>query len=602
MCGIVGILQPEKGSINIMFDSLTNMKNRGYDSVGYGYIDMHSFKIVKKASTRVKDAFEIIKTSKEFLNSFSNCSIGHTRWATHGSKSDKNSHPHKSFDETCMIVHNGILDNYKVLKTFLEKNDYKFISDTDSEVIANLISYNYKKYSSCEFAIKESLKQMSGTWGLLIMFTDLPNTIYGCRHGSPLLIGNTEKLFVATSEQSGFPVTIDNYITLKNGDLCKAYIDHESDTLKVKYEHGYVPKKVVSCVFETTPAPYPHWTLKEIHEQTKTCYYAINNGARIKDNIVKLGGLHTIREKLKCIKHVILLGCGTSYNAAQCARHFFTKRCSFDTVQVFDASELDVSDIPNIGEVLVIFITQSGETRDLYMCIDKCKECTKLGVVNVVDSLIAREVECGCYTNCGRENGVASTKSFTSQLIVLSLIAFWFRHHQNLSLNEPSLDDIKCLPLQIETVLNSCKFLNVDMFENKKSIFVLGKGIMEYVAKEASLKIKEMAYIHAEGYAGSSLKHGPFALLDDSVIVILLLNKQNTKEMHNVYEQVKSRECPTYIISDCETECDLRIPRNNNYNQVLFIVALQYIAYKLAVKKGINPDFPKNLAKVVTVY
>lgn len=602
MCGIVGVLQKRSNSIPTAFNSLSKLKNRGYDSVGYGYVGIQDFNVIKKASTSDQDAFELIQSSKEFSSSSASCCIGHTRWATHGSKTDYNSHPHTSFDRTCMIVHNGILENYKHIKNFLEKSSYTFYSDTDSEVIANLVSYNYKEYKSCEIAIHESLKQMIGTWGLLIMFSDSPNTIYCCRHGSPLLIGFTESTFMASSEQAGFTDTIQDYISLKNGDLCKAYIDHENDNLIVKYEYDYVPRRIMTRITEISPLPYAHWTLKEIHDQTKTCSAATNYGARVKNNIVKLGGLCTNLEKLRHIKNVIILGCGTSYNAGQCARHFFTNNCAFNTVQVFDASEFKTCDVPNIGDTLVILVSQSGETRDLYNCFEKCKKCTTLGIINVVDSLISREVDCGCYTNCGRENGVASTKSFTSQLIVLSLVAFWFGHHQRIHLNQPALEDCKSLPQHAGYILEHCKWLNLNMFDDKNSVFVLGKGIMEYVAKEGSLKMKEMAYIHAEGYAGSSLKHGPFAMLDEKVIVVLLINQQNLESMLNVYEQVKSRECSVYVISDCDIECDCKIPYSRNYSQVLFSIALQYISYNLAIKKNINPDYPRNLAKVVTVH
>ena len=596
MCGIIGILQKEENSIPILIKSLIQLRNRGYDSAGIGFVNKDSIKIVKKANSFGFDVFRFLGT----INDFSNCAIGHTRWATHGPKIDKNSHPHVSSDGTCIIVHNGIIQNYKEIKSKLK--NYTFTSDTDSEVIATLISFHYKQTKNHEDAIIKTINELSGTWGLVIMFLDSPNTIYCIRHGSPLLITHNEDIFMVSSEQSGFCNLTSNYITLQNGDLCKATI--ETGKINVTYNSDYVSRNVIVNNYPQTPHPYSHWTLKEIYEQVQTCNSATNYGARINNNIVTLGGLQSNVDILKDVKNVILLGCGTSYNATCASRHYFTKKCKFNCVQVFDGAEFTKEDISKYGKTLLILVTQSGETKDLYRCLEMATGCITLGVVNVVDSLIAREVDCGCYTNCGREVAVASTKSFTSQLIVLSLIAFWFSHLHNSCLVEHALDDCRILPLQIGQILKKIQFLNVDKLD-KRSIFILGKGKMEYIANEGSLKIKEMSYIHAEGYAASSLKHGPFALLDKNVIVILLINKYCKDEMLTVYEQVKSRECPIMIITDCETidcdENDLQIPYNKNYDQILFAVALQYIAYSLALNHGIDPDFPRNLAKVVTV-
>jgi len=444
------------------------------------------------------------------------------------------------------------------------------------------------------------LEELKGTWGLVVMFTDAPNSLYCCRHGSPLLISQSENIFITSSEQSGFCNITQDYIALQNGDLCTATL--ECGKLTVSYSFGYIPKKITTFVEERLPDKYKHWTLKEIEEQTYTCSSATNFGARIKNNIVSLGGLYSRKNELQKVTDLILLGCGTSYNAALASRTFFKKFSKFNTVQVFDGAEFSKEDIPKTGKTLLILVSQSGETRDLHKCLSCKEDCETLGIINVVDSLISREVDCGVYTNCGREVAVASTKSFTSQLIVLSLVAMWFGHYHNKNMFENALDDCRILPEQIDETLKACKKIAIEKC-NKKSIFILGKYSLESISKEGALKIKEMSYIHAEGYSASSLKHGTFALLDENVVVILLITKKTYSVMLNVYEQVKSRRCSTFIISEhgCDIESNILVPQNSTYYQLIISIVLQYISYMLAVESDINPDFPRNLAKVVTV-
>jgi glucosamine--fructose-6-phosphate aminotransferase (isomerizing) len=594
MCGIIGILQGNENIIPLLIKCLKQLKNRGYDSAGIGFVEGNKLNITKKAASVNEDVFEFLKD----INFTSNCGIGHTRWATHGPKIDKNSHPHKSFDGICMVVHNGIIENYIDIKKKLK--DHKFNSDTDSEVVSNLISHYYKIYNDKEKAINYSLKELRGTWGLVIMFADAPNTLYCCRHGSPLLISQCANIFITSSEQSGFCNLTQDYIALQNGDLCIATLENEK--LVVSYSFGYIPKKITTFAEEYLPDKYTHWTLKEIEEQVHSCSSAINFGARIKDNIVSLGGLYNRQSELQKVTNIVLLGCGTSYNAALASRTFFKKFAKFHTVQVFDGAEFDKEDIPQTGKTLLILVSQSGETRDLHRCLSHKEDCETLGIINVVDSLIAREVDCGVYTNCGREIAVASTKSFTSQLLVLSLVAMWFGHYHRKIIFEKPLEDCRILPLQINKTLKACKE-SITKKCNKKNIFILGKYDLESISKEGALKIKEMSYIHAEGYSASSLKHGTFALLDESVVVILLITKNTYSEMLNVYQQVKSRNCSIFIISekDCDIESDVSVPQNNTYYQLLISIVLQYIGYVLAIENNINPDFPRNLAKVVTV-
>jgi glucosamine--fructose-6-phosphate aminotransferase (isomerizing) len=363
---------------------------------------------------------------------------------------------------------------------------------------------------------------------------------------------------------------------------------------------------------EKTCFPYKHWTLKEINEQPETVMNSINKGGRIKNNSeVKLGGLEANIDLLKNIDNVIILGCGTSYFSGLYGMHFLKRICNFNTVQVFDGAELDISDIPKIGNTVFILITQSGETKDLHRCIEIAKNnnITTIGIVNVVDSLIARETDCGIYCNARREMSVASTKAFTSQVVCLSLMAIWFAqiHNVNGLKRAQMIKDLHNLPNDIQTTITNTlpkikEYAKEFNNQNIKNMFLLGKGVDEFIAREGSLKIKEVSYIHSEAYAASALKHGPFALLDDQFPVILLSSTEDDPKIKNAYEEIRSRGSPIITITTKPYgEKNIVITKNHTYGGLLGIIPLQLFAYYLSISKGINPDIPKNLAKVVTV-
>lgn len=317
------------------------------------------------------------------------------------------------------------------------------------------------------------------------------------------------------------------------------------------------------------------------------------------------------KDKLIEVDNLILLGCGTSYFAGLTSINYFKDLCNFNTVQIFDGADFNENDIPRNGKSALILLSQSGETKDLHRCIEigRKNDLIIIGVVNVVDSLIARESDCGCYLNAGREVAVASTKSFTSQVILLSMIAIWFSQINNINENKRIryIQDLRRLELDIKNTLNNAENYKqyLKFIENKKSIFILGKGNIRAIAREGSLKIKEVSYIHAEGYSGSSLKHGPFGLLEKGFPVILLdTNDNHYNKMSNVYEEIKSRYAEIITISNnnsLDRENTIIIPYNKTYSNILTIIPLQILSYELSLLKGINPDFPRNLAKVVTV-
>jgi len=611
MCGIIGILS-NQSCVEILLNGLIRLQNRGYDSAGICSIKNDKFLIHKYASTDKANALVLLNNISS-MHSNSNIGIGHTRWATHGAKSDANSHPHMSCDGKFVLVHNGIIENYDTLKKMLIDKGYTFQSETDSEVVANLISFMYQKTNNVFNSIQMATEKLEGTWGLAIMCIDSPTELYCTRNGSPILIGQSDDYVMVVSEQSGFTSDIEDYIVLKNYDIC--LIKKDNNIISIETRHSYKSKKVTNVVDATTPDPYPHWTLKEIYSQVESCQRAISYGGRLLSlEEVKLGGLDNMKNDLLKIDNLILLGCGTSYNAGMLGIYYFKDLCDFNSVLLFDGADFDICDVPKTGKTGLILLSQSGETKDLHRCIkiSKIHELITIGVINVVDSLIAREVDCGVYLNAGREVAVASTKSFTSQCLVLSMIAIWFAQNKKINAQKrlKYIKDLYHFKTHIEEILNGLEKKIEDilfLFDNQNSCFLLGKGKCEAIAKEGSLKIKEISYIHSESYSSSSLKHGPFALLCHEFPVILISpNDMHYAKNENAYHEIKSRHANILFITNNKENLNgkenvLLVPNNDSYVDLLSVIPLQMLAYKLSAKKGINPDIPKNLAKVVTV-
>ena len=630
MCGITLVISKKSknnknNTISLLMSSLEQLKNRGYDSFGLSTIINNEFHIKKMACLSENDTFEKFKNDNKDIRT--DIAIGHTRWATHGVISNENAHPHISMSKKIVLVHNGIIENYKLIKEELKKKGYIFYSQTDSEVIVNLIDSYYTVNNCIEKSIKKSIMELSGTYGLVIQCIDNPDKIYIIRNGSPILIGENEEYLMATSESSGFVNQMKDYYVLKNNDLI---ILSQEEGINFSYSNYELNKIICNKgSILLTPSPYKHWTLREIYEQNESLLNALNNGARIQNNNVKLGGLESIKNYIKNIENIILLGCGTSLHACYIGSYYLKKyKCEKVNINVYDASEFMISDI-NKGKTLVILISQSGETMDIHRILPEIKKkgCLTMGIINVVDSLIAREVDCGIYMNAGKENAVASTKSFTSSLMILKLFSLWFYQEYN---NENNMNDMKntftsvCQNLRyvVEQVVKMNEIIyniqnnviNDDKIKikekilnnlNKDNLFILGKGRMEYVAREIALKLKEICYIHAESYSGSALKHGPFALLTENFPVILLIDKEQKEKMWNVYQEVKSRKAYCLVISelilDLPDEEYIKVPENNDIQEIIYTLILQHISYELSQKRGINPDTPRNLAKVVTV-
>ena len=656
MCGITFIYSKKTANaLKHIFNSLELIQNRGYDSIGICYYnDMTSrFEVIKKASTLKHDCFDLVQLLYETNDLqqqqqykqklFSKIALGHTRWATHGGKTDSNAHPHISQNKQIILVHNGIINNFMVIKEFLISKNYNFYSDTDSEVIANLIEY-YIIVMECniEEALKKTLSQLEGTWALVIIYTKQLDTYYVTRKGSPLLLGYNNDFIICTSETNGFAGLISDYIPLKDNNIIKISNANYSNLInnislpiidtsnriiqqeQVNDLNNYTIKKVCYENIIENKGHYGHWMIKEIMEQPETLQKAYNYGGRINNNIIKLGGLDNINNIIKYIEFIYIIGCGTSYNAALLGEHYLNEIKNFVCVKSVNACEFNENILPNIknySTTLCIFLSQSGETMDVYNCLKICKskKCVTLGIINRVDSLIAREVDCGIYINAGSEISVASTKSFTSMLVVLSLLSMWFVNNDYYN-NIKKIDSLRILPNSVRQLLYDINFMNkigalrdFIIVNSITSIFILGKDKLYPIACEGALKIKEVCYIHCEGFSASALKHGPFALLDTSNLTLLLIDANNSKDYNNLkstYYEIIARETNIFVITNSQNVIDeLKINQDkfilllnlDYYNEILYIITLQKLAYEVSVSKHINPDKPRNLAKVVSV-
>lgn len=609
MCGIAALIGNVPCYKYIIY-ALKMLQNRGYDSAGICAIDNNNFIINKYASTKYISAIEKLQDYEKMYDNCNIC-IGHCRWATTGIVSDNNSHPHIDHKNRFAIIHNGIIENYATIKNDLIENyNVTFKSETDTEVIVNLVSFFFDSCNDVEQALTMALNKIEGTWGIVLIDKFNPDKLYCARHGSPLLIGFAENYTMISSEQSGFYPDVKKYIVLNNHDIfiVKKNI---SETKINSYPINIIN---IDNNIVLSPAPYKYWTIKEIYEQPDAIYRAFGCGGRIvNNNYVKLGGLINYISALKNINNLVLLGCGTSFYSGLYCISLFKQLCTFNTVQIFDGAEFTSSDIPKIGSTVFILISQSGETKDLHRCLDIAKQNNifTIGVINTVDSLISREVNCGVYINAGKEHGVASTKSFTSQIIVLYLIAIWFSqiHNNNQDLRLSLLSLFNNIPTIlrgfINNVHNTCKNIAQKIYNNN-SLFILGKNNCEAIAKEGALKIKEISYIHAEGYSSSSLKHGSYALITDQFPVFINVpNDEFFNRNVSIINELKSRNAFIILITNTSfsnADYCINIPFNYTYFFGIFAsVVYQLIAFEIALIKGHNPDFPKNLAKVITV-
>lgn len=612
MCGICGFLGNFPG-INHVFFGIEMLLNRGYDSSGICGIKNDKFLLHKYASTVKRTSINLLEDHKTEYDNLISPLIMHTRWATCGPKTDINAHPLVDYTKTFSIVHNGIIDNYIELRNMLMKEGIHFQTETDTEVIVNLISFHFRKCRNIMKAIEQASKKMEGTWAVSLVSIHEPHRIYCFCHEMPLLIGYgaDNHFMMIASEQSAFHKFVDEYVYLDNDDI--TYIEYKDNFVQFSHFNKYPINKVHKVDLEQTPFPYEHWTLKEINDQPKSSQDALEG--RLLNGNVLLTELDNLIPKLMDIKHLVFLGCGTSRHACLYVKRIFQEVSKFTTVQIFDGAEFGEHDLPleEKDKIMLVFVSQSGETRDLYQCVDIGikHQLLMIGVINVVDSLISRKMATTLYLKCGREVAVASTKAFINQVVVLTLLALWFgqKRHSVSTVIQNYIKLLLELPEKIKHTIET-SFIDTESISSQLaqsfSLFLLGKERCEIICQEGSLKVKEIGYIHSEAFNSSALKHGPFSLLANNipVIMIVLKDKYMAKNM-GVLDEVLSRTPYVFTISDFDVSYKSKncifIDNHGMFTSLLAIIPLQLVAYHIALLKNTNPDKPVNLAKVITV-
>lgn len=609
-CGIVGYVG-EGNAVDYLLEGLHILQNRGYDSAGVCTVrdgNMLTSKFASVGST--SDSIELLKAHAPSVHKGDHIGIAHTRWATHGGKTDENAHPHADYKDRIAVVHNGTIENYNDIKEELKALGIPFRSQTDTEVIAQLIGHYLDKGEKLTTAVKSALKRLEGTWGLAVVHKDDPHTLIAARNGSPLVVGIGEGRMFLASEVAAFSRHTNNFIALNDGEM--AVIKATGVSLDLSRVQQ-APAEVI----DMHPDPYPHWTIKEISEQPEAIARTLGYGGRLyPDGRVKLGGLDDNSKNLLAIKHLLISGCGTSHFAGMYGALLMQSLKCFDTVSTVDSAEITDRSFPRENGGLLA-VSQSGETKDTHRAlkIAQANSQTSFSIVNQVGSLIARTTNCGIYLNAGREHAVASTKAFTTQVTAMALAAAWFSQNRvdgKSPMRAELMQAVHRLPIYMGmTVRNEsiCKEIAAKLAKtNPASMFVLGKGYAEPIAREGALKIKEITYVHAEGYSGGALKHGPFALLEPGLPVILvILDDQHAELMRIAAAEVKARGAYTIVITDQPklakgiADDIIPIPSNGPLTALLAVVPIQMIAYEMSVMKGINPDKPRNLAKAVTV-
>jgi glucosamine--fructose-6-phosphate aminotransferase (isomerizing) len=610
MCGIVGYIG-DKNAYPILINGLKRLEYRGYDSAGISLLK-DDIKVYKKKG-KVAD-LEKYASDKDVAG---HIGIGHTRWATHGEPNDVNAHPHTSANGHFVLIHNGIIENYASLKSKLANRGCSFYSETDTEVLANLIEYIYMKGKvSAEIAVRLALTKVVGAYGLVILCRDEPDKLIAARKGSPLVIGVGENEYFLASDATPIVEYTKSVIYLNNDDV--AIISQGELLLKTVGNDTLVPKvqQIDLEIGMMEKDGFPHFMLKEIFEQPRSIQDTFRG--RISPDLkgLKLGGLYDVMPQLISAQRIIIVGCGTSWHAGLVGEYLFEDLARLP-VEVEYASEFRYRNPVITKDDVVIAISQSGETADTLAAIQLARQAGALvmGICNVVGSSISRETDAGVYTHAGPEIGVASTKAFTAQVTVLILMAILIGRKKGL------LDDGVYFKLiremsQIPSKLDYLLTLNdqyreiAEMYKGAQNFLYLGRGYFFPVALEGALKLKEISYIHAEGYPAAEMKHGPIALIDRlmPVVVIAAKDKSYEKIVSNIQE-VKARNG---IVIAIVTEGDkvirkmadhvLEIPKcDEKLVSLLAVVPLQLLSYHIAVMRGCNVDQPRNLAKSVTV-
>ena len=610
MCGIVAY----KGNKNchpILLSGLKRLEYRGYDSAGIACLNSNGKLSITKRKGKVKELEAALN-----IKNYDTIGIAHTRWATHGKPNQINAHPHSDQSEKIALVHNGIIENYDPIKKFLLSKRIKFKSETDTEVLVQLIGYFYNKGKmNFEEAVRAALQRVDGAYGIVILNTDYPDMMIAARKGSPLVLGIKEEEFFIASDISPIVKHTQDIIYLKDSEMI--VINSNSYKIKSVEKDISLPKNIKKIDYKIDDydkGKFDYFMHKEIHEQINTIPNTING--RVKNGSILLQGLSDHWDKIENAEKIYITACGTSWHAGLIGKNFIERFANIP-VHVEYASEFRYNHTLIDSKTVVIAISQSGETADTLAAISKANDSGALtmGICNVAGSSVARETECGIYTRCGHEVGVASTKAFTAQIVILYLLALKFAESKK-SISKASLKrhlDYEESINKIKSIFqkeNSIKKI-AKKYKKSKDFLYLGRGLNFPVALEGALKLKEISYIHAEGYPAAEMKHGPIALIDKDMPSVFIAPKDKTydKIISNIQE-IKSRKGKIIIITDSVNDKILKelandlivVPRTNHYAFVILAtIVLQLLAYHIAIGKKINVDQPRNLAKSVTV-
>ena len=623
MCGIVGYVGPRDAS-EFLVEGLRRLEYRGYDSAGLAVLDQHKRIAVTKTAGRI----DVLAAAVAGSPLPGGTGIGHTRWATHGPATDVNAHPHYGGEKLVSIVHNGVIENFHAIKERLEGEGYVFQSATDSEVVAHLIAFCLDQRSEKESqqdaedpyrhlvaAVDAALSQLHGTYGLAVVFQDYPHVIIAARCGSPLVVGvGVGEHFIA-SDASPLVGYTDKIVYLTDHQLAVI----TADTLRVKHrDQGHVQHSVERLQVAATEVSrngYPHYMLKEICEQPEAISNAMRGRISAEDATAMFGGLNLTPQQLRAVNRIILTGCGTSWHAALYAEYLIEELARIP-VEVEYASELRYRNPPLDSDTLVFAISQSGETADTLGALREMKRKghRTLAIVNAVGSSIAQEADGGVYLHAGPEIGVASTKAYTSQCVLLAMLGLYFGRMRHLSFGAGRriIDALQRLPEQVRMALQTEDKVRkiAEKYQHANNFLYLGRQYNFPTALEGALKLKEISYIHAEGYPAAEMKHGPIALVDEHTPTVFIVPQGFVydKVMANI-EEVKARGGPVIAVvedGDCRVadlvDDVISVPKVEEFLQPLVsIIPLQLLAYHVALLRGCDVDMPRNLAKCVTV-
>jgi len=607
MCGIVAYIGKRPAS-PILINGLKRLEYRGYDSAGIALIEDGKV-IFEKAAGKIRVLEEVIE-GKTFQ---ATAGIAHTRWATHGVPNDINAHPHLDCHGKIAVVHNGIIENFKTLRAFLERRGHTFESDTDTEIIAHLIEEYFD--DNLTRAVQLAMSQVEGTYGIAVISLDAPDVIVAARHGSPLALGLGENENLVASDVSAMLEHTKKVVYLNEGEV--ATVSRHGIQISTM-DNVPVPTKYQEIEWDLDQlekSGFDHFMLKEIYEQPTTIRNAMRGRLNYEEGTSRLSGLKLQYDQLLHVKRIILSACGTSWHAALCGEYMIEEFARIP-VEVEYASEFRYR-APIIDEgTLVFVISQSGETADTLAALREAKRkgATVLGICNVVGSTIARETDGGIYIHAGPEIGVASTKAFTSQVTVLALLTILLARQRSMSMEKGRqlIEALELMPDQVTHLLRNDHVIReiAEQYARTNNFLYLGRGVNFPVALEGALKLKEISYIHAEGYPAAEMKHGPIALIDENMPVVVLAQQDMVydKVISNIQE-VKARNGKIIALA---TEGDEEIARLANHviylpkvpymlNPIIAAIPLQLLAYHIAVLRGCDVDQPRNLAKSVTV-